>query len=170
MKRFITANGKKVPGADSQAQGGGEIEIDLMAMKTPPAYGQKFTDATGKGSLELARGTDHMTRDGVVLTGEKDIFGKPFSSATVAQAEAAGNSWSGGTWNGSTWSGSTWSGSTWSGSTWSGNTWSGSTLVGSTLVAATRWSGNSWSGNTWSGNSWSGNSWSGGSWQGATWD
>ena len=149
VKRFITANGKKVAGADTQAQGGGEIEIDLMAMKTPPAYAQKFTDATGTGSLELARGTDHITDDGVVLTGEKDIFGKSFVSATLARALAAGNSWSGGAWNGSTWSGSTWSGNTWSGNTWSGNSWSGNS-----------WSGNTWSGNSWSGNSWSGNSWS----------
>jgi len=174
VKRFIMANGKKVGGADSQWQGTGEIEIDLMAMKTPPAYGQKFTDAKGTGSLELARGTDHITRDGVVLTGEKDIFGKPFSSTAMATAEAAGNSWSGGTWNGSTWSGSTWSGSTWSGSTWSGNSWSGNSWSGNSWSGNTwsgnTWSGNSWSGNSWSGNSWSGNSWSGGSWQGARWD
>ena len=73
VKRFITSTGKKIGGADSQAQGAGEIEVDLMAMKTPPAYAQKFTDSTGKGTIELARGTDHIAINGVVLTGEKDI-------------------------------------------------------------------------------------------------
>jgi serine protease AprX len=174
VKRFITDNGKKIGGADTQAQGAGEIEIDLMAMKSPPAYAQKFTNSTGTGSLEKARGTDHLSRDGVVLSGEKDIFGKPFVAATMAAATASGSSWSGGTWNGSSWSGSTWSGSTWSGSTWSGNTWSGSSWSGNTWSGNTwsgsSWSGSSWSGNSWSGSSWSGNSWSGGSWQGATWD
>ena len=111
-----------------------------MLTKTPASYGQKYTNATGTGSLELARGTDHLTAaNGVVLSGEKDIFGKPFNSAAMATAEATGSSRSGGTWNGSSWSGSSWSGSSWSGSSWSGT-------------------------------SWSGNSWSGGSWLGASWD
>ena len=102
--------------------------------------GQRFTNATGTGSLERSRGQDHLTRNGVVLTGERDIFGKPVDTSALAAAEAAGSSWSGGNWNGSSWSGSSWSGSSWSGSSWSGSSWSGSS-----------WSGSSWSGSSWSG-------------------
>jgi serine protease AprX len=162
VKRYIADNGQKVPGADSQAQGGGEISFTKLTAKTPATYSQKFTSSTGTGTLEGARGQDHLTRDGVVLTGEKDIFGKPFTSTTAA------STWSGGLWNGSTWSGSTWSGSTWSGSTWSGSTWSGSTWSGSTWSGST-WSGSTWSGSTWSGSSWSGSSWSGHSWADGSW-
>ena len=76
----------------------------------------------------------------MVLTGEKDIFGKAFNSTTMATAEAAGSTWSGGTWNGSSWAGSSWAGSSWAGSTWSGSSWAGKS-----------WAGSSWSGNSWSG-------------------
>ena len=162
VKKFLTSNAKKVPGADSQVQGAGEIALAALIGKTPVSFTQSFAAATGTGSVEAARGTDHVAQAGVALSGEKDIFGKPWTAST------AGSTWSGGTWNGSTWSGSTWSGSTWSGSTWSGSTWSGSTWSGSTWSGST-WSGSTWSGSTWSGSTWSGSTWSGGVWATGSW-
>ena len=129
----------------------------------PAAANSSCAWSNGGGSLELSRGTNHLSLNGVVLQGEQDIFGQPFNASQMAQSEAADASWSGGNWNGSTWSGSTWSGNTWSGSTWSGSTWSGNTWSGST------WSGNTWSGSTWSGSTWSGSTWSGSTWSGSTW-
>jgi serine protease AprX len=152
VKRFITSNAKTVPGADKEAQGDGAIDLIKLLCKSPKRYWQNLPSATGTGSVELSRGRDHITRDGVALTGEVDIFGHVLLPGT------AGSSWSGGSWNGSTWSGSTWSGSTWSGSTWSGSTWSGST-----------WSGSTWSGSTWSSSLWTGSSWSGATWSGDNW-
>lgn len=168
VKRFIANNGQKVPGADDQAQGGGEINLGLLATRMPQNYQQNFQNSTGTGSLEASRGSDHLSLNGVVLTGEQDIFGQPFNSATMASAEAAGNSWSGGTWNGNSWSGNSWSGNSWSGNSWSGNSWSGNSWSGNSW-SGNSWSGNSWSGNSWSGNSWSGNSWSGNGWSGGSW-
>jgi serine protease AprX len=160
VKRFFGSNAVKLASFDSQAQGAGEIRLGAMLTKTPQwSYtGQNFAHATGTGSLERSRGAAHLTRDGVTLTGEKDIFGRDFDSAAMADAQASGSSWSGGEWNGSSWSGSSWSGSSWSASSWSGSSWSGSS-----------WSGSSWSGSSWSGSSWSGSSWSGSSWSGQTW-
>jgi serine protease AprX len=165
VKRFFASNAVKLASFDSQAQGAGEIRLGAMLTKTPQwSYtGQAFIPATGLGSLERSRGQDHLTRDGVVLTGEQDIFGHDFDAAAMAVAEAAGSSWSGGSWNGSSWSGSSWSGSSWSGSSWSGSSWSGSSWSGSS------WSGNTWNGSSWSGSSWSGSSWSGSSWSGSSW-
>jgi len=144
-------------------EGSGELQLGSMLGALLPSAIAGSAPATGTGTLEGSRGSDHLTRDGVVLSGERDIFGMPFNSAGMAVLEAAGNSWSGGVWNGSTWSGSSWSGNSWSGSSWSGNSWSGNSWSGSS------WSGNSWSGNSWSGNSWSGSSWSGNSWSGNSW-
>jgi serine protease AprX len=174
VKNYLASFAAPIKGAVVPQQGQGEIRLAQMLPKPPPNFTQKFPKATGTGTLEIARGTDHITANGVVLTGETDIFGKPLSAATLATAEATGSSWSGGSWNGSSWSGSSWSGSSWSGSTWSGNSWSGSSWSGSTWSGSS-WSGSSWSSSTWSGSSWSGESWSGGtwaggSWQGATWD
>jgi serine protease AprX len=165
VKRFFQTNAVKLGSFDTQAQGAGEINLAKMVGATPQwSYtGQNFTSAKGTGSLELSRGQDHLTRDGVTLTGERDIFGRVFDANQMAAAEATGSTWSGGVWNGSTWSGSSWSGSSWSGSSWSGSSWSGSSW------SASSWSGSSWSGSSWSGSSWSGSSWSGSSWSGDSW-
>jgi serine protease AprX len=169
VKKYLTSNAFKIAGADTQAQGAGEFQLAPMLTKAPPpAASQGFKNANGTGSIEGARGDDHLTRDGVVLSGEQDIFGMPISTPLLAALEAAGSSWSGGTWNGSSWSGSSWSGNSWSGSSWSGSSWSGSSWSTSQWTGSS-WSGSSWSGSSWSGSSWSGSSWSGGSWAGAFW-
>ena len=141
VKRFLQSNSVKLASFDSQAQGAGELRLGAMVSTTPQwSYaGQSAAKGTGTGSVEAARGADHLTRDGVVLSGERDIFGLPVATSALAALEASGSSWSGGTWNGSSWSGSSWSGSSWSGSSWSGSSWSGSS-----------WSGGSWAGSSWS--------------------
>ncbi len=155
VKRFLATKVDPATGADPDPDywGAGKLSLTKLANATPASYTQTFPASTATGTLEASRGSDHITRDGVVLTGEKDIFGRPWTAIT------AGSSWSGGIWNGSSWSGSSWSGSSWSGSSWSGSSWSGSS-----------WSGSSWSGSSWSGSSWSGSSWSGSSWSTGSWD
>ena len=174
VKAFLAASADHLYNTSNKLQGAGEVNLNTLLTATPPAtYTQSFVASTGTGSLEAARGTDHIAMNGVVLSGEQDIFGKAFDSTAMAKAEAAGASWSGGSWNGSSWSGASWSGNSWSGASWSGaswsgNSWSGMTWSGNSWSGAS-WSGCSWSGNSWSGASWSGSTWSGGSWQGATW-
>ena len=155
-------------GASNIWQGRGELDLTKALGASSTQTDSWHIPSVGTGSLEESRGADHLTLNGVVLTGEQDIFGHDFDASAMATAEAAGNSWSGGHWNGNTWSGDGWSGNTWSGNTWSGNSWSGNTWSGNTWSGNT-WSGNTWSGNSWSGNTWSGNSWSGNSWSGSTW-
>jgi serine protease AprX len=163
VKRYFQQNGLRLTGTES-AQGGGEMQLKAMLAVAPPTtYVQKLTTATGTGTLEGSRGQDHLTQNGVTLSGEQDIFGNPVDTTTLAASEATATSWLGGIWNGATWSGATWSGATWSGATWSGATWSGATW------SSLQWSSNTWSGATWSGATWSGASWSGATWSGATW-
>jgi hypothetical protein len=88
-------------------------------------------------SLDLSRGGDRLTINGVVLNGEHDIFGCRFDPAAVAALEPSGSSWSGGMWNGSR-----------SGSSWCDLVWAGNTLSGSS------WSGLNWDGDQWLGASW----------------
>ncbi len=152
-----------MPTQNSRQVGAGELRLAPILNAALPTGILPIAPAVGGGSIEQARGSDHLTRDGVVLKGERDIFGKALNAELLAILEAAGNSWSGGTWNGSSWSGSSWSGSSWSGSSWSGSSWSGNSWSGSS------WSGSSWSGSSWSGSSWSGSSWSGSSWSGSSW-
>jgi serine protease AprX len=168
VKNYLRGSTYLLPKVDPDDQGAGEIRLAPMLTKTPTAYTQTFTPATGTGTLEAARGTEHLSMDGVVLSGEKDIFGQPFNSAAMATAEAAGSSWAGGTWNGKTWAGSSWAGSSWAGSSWAGSSWAGSSWAGKTWASRT-WAGSSWAGSSWAGSSWAGSSWAGSSWAGGTW-
>ena len=163
VKTFLTRNGRTLATAAGQAKQIVESDLTKLLSATAPAVASPRLDSKGTGSLEAARGSDHISHDGVVLQGEKDIFGARFDAKAMAGLEAKAASWAGGTWSGNTWSGNAWTGNTWAGNTWSGNTWAGNTWSGNT------WSGNTWSGNTWSGNTWAGSSLSGNTWSGNTW-
>ena len=169
VKALLAGSAKQVQGGTLLA-GSGLIDVGKAVVSATPTGVQNYTSAAGTGSLEAARGTSHVVdpTTGVALTGEQDIFGKPWNGSTWSGSTWSGSTWSGGVWNGSTWSGSTWSGSTWSGSTWSGSTWSGSTWS-SVGWANNTWNGSTWSGSTWSGSTWSGSTWSGSTWSGSTW-
>ena len=165
IKRNATALPKDIndPVKSVYYWGSGVPNVDKALDATPIAATQFYLDATGLGTLDGARGGDYVVSNGIALTGQQDIFGKPFDSASMAALQASGSSWKGGVWNGSRWSGDTWTGSRWSGTTWSGKDWSGSRWSGS------RWSGMTWSGSRWSGSGWSGSRWTGSDWSGSRW-
>jgi len=137
VKALLTGNATPISG-NVKGYGAGEINLQKTLSAVLPSAMQTWPSSTGTGSLDLARGSDRLTDDGVVLAGEVDIFGRAYNATAMAAAMAAGTSWSGGTWNGNSWSGNSWSGNSWSGNSWSGNSWSGNS-----------WSGNSWSGEIW---------------------
>jgi serine protease AprX len=163
LKALLTSTAQELPDADARGQGAGMINLrGTFRAPTAPAE-QTWAPSTGTGSLEKARGGQHLVANGVVLKGERDIFGRRFRSASMAQAAAAGTSWSGGTWNGSAWTGNEWSANEWSANEWSGNDWSGNEW------SANEWSANEWSANEWSGNEWSANEWSANEWSANEW-
>jgi serine protease AprX len=146
------------------------IKMSDSALTRALASTTTATFGTGLGSLEPARGTSHVSLDGVALTGERDIFGKAWTPTPWAASSLLGTSWSAdGSWNGSGWTASTWANATdWSGRTWAGTTWTGRTWAGVTWTGRT-WAAGSWDGRTWADNAWSGRTWAGRTWAGATW-
>jgi serine protease AprX len=165
VKWLLRRTAQKLPFATAQEQGAGEINVRKAAKRDTGADRamQSYPYSTGTGSLEAARGSVHVALDGVVLSGEIDIFGTPWNGQSWSGQSWSGQSWSGGLWNGQSWSGQSWSGQSWSGQSWSGQSWSGQSWSGQS------WSGQSWSGQSWSGQSWSGQSWSGVAWSGQSW-
>jgi serine protease AprX len=146
VKWLLRKTAKSLPAADADGQGAGEMDVRRAVQhRVTGATTQTWPTGAGTGSLEAARGTEHVTMGGVPLHGEIDIFGTAWN----------GQFWSGLSWSGVSWSGGFWLGQSWSGQSWSGQSWSG-----------VSWSGVSWSGVSWSGVSWSGLSWSGVSWSG----
>ncbi len=84
VKALLMGSGYWLNKAKSQAIGGGELQLTTALTMTLPVSVQMWPSSVGTGSLELARGTDHVSDDGVVLAGELDIFGFPFNSAVMA--------------------------------------------------------------------------------------
>ena len=178
LKALLTSTAQELPAADPRGQGAGMISL-RNALQTPTTHSeQTWPRSTGRGSLEQARGGNHLVHDGVALAGERDIFGRSFNSRSMAKLTLAARTWSGGVWNRSAWTGIGWSsnessgnessGNNWSANEWSANEWSAnewSASVWSTIA----WSGNSWSGNEWSANEWSANEWSANEWSGNEW-
>ncbi len=158
VKELLMSTAWDLKKASTLCEGAGLIHLGHVLGTPTPEVTQNHVPSTGTGSLEAARGSNHVYDEGVRLDGEQDIFGMPWDGASWSALAAAGASWSGGDWNGSTWTGASWSGASWSGASWSGASWSGAS-----------WSSKSWSGASWSGASWSGASWSGASWSGASW-
>jgi serine protease AprX len=167
VKQLLTSTAYPISGK-SQAIGGGELQLSAALAAPLPTFTQWWAPSTGVGSLELARGEDHISMDGVVLDGERDIMGSPFNAAAMALLEAQAKSWSGGDWNAKTWSGDAWSGDSWSAKTWSGDSWSAKTWS-SCSFSSNSWEAKTWSAKTWSGDSWSGATWSGGVWATESW-
>lgn len=183
LKALLKSTARPLGSADARGQGSGLITLDSAFGAATPAASQAWARSSGAGSLELARGGNHLILDGIALQGEQDIFGAPFDSAAIAAATTAGTAWTGGSWNGSVWAGEGWAGNewssavwssmTWSGNEWSGNEWSGNEWSGNEWSAnewsANEWSANEWSANEWSANEWSANEWSSAGWQSAGW-
>src|SRR5205814_4230258 len=117
--------------ADAHSQGAGMLNLNLASTAIVPLiYRQAWTQASGLGSLEAARGTNHVADNDVELTGEKDIMGSPWQPAVWAPAAMAGTTWNGGTWNGADWTGTClcsvdWAGAARTGRRWTGRSWTG---------------------------------------------
>ncbi|MEM9565961.1 MAG: S8 family serine peptidase [Actinomycetota bacterium] len=144
---------------------GKEALVDLdkaVKEKTPKKAEQEHRRSNGRGSLEVARGGQHLLVDGQPMVGETTLFG-PWSPETWVDASAAGAAWTGSSWTGSSWTGSSWTGSSWTGSSWTGSSWTGSSWTGSS------WTGSSWTGSSWTGSTWTGSTWTGSSWASAFW-
>src|SRR3954462_8491826 len=168
VKAALTSTAVRLPQASSQDRGAGLLNVVAASAAIPGTSAQPWTPSSGLGTLEGARGSDHVGDNGTDLTGEKDIFGRPWVASTWAAASASGTAWSGGVWNGSTWTGACWCSTSWANSTWSNSTWSGNDWANSTWSSHT-WSAETWDSHTWSGSGWVSHTWSGHSWSGSAW-
>jgi serine protease AprX len=167
VKALLRSSADPMPLADTAGRGAGELDVYRAFQAATPTTSQTWAPSTGLGSIEQARGTQHVADDGVELTGEKQVLG-PFDARTWAAASAAYRGWDGGSWAGSQWTASCWCSTSWAGSSWTGKAWSGKSWSGESW-AGKSWSGKSWSGSSWTGASWNGSSWTGKAWSGKSW-
>ena len=147
---MLKATATPLVSADSRGQGSGLLQIKAaMSADVPSGATQLWLPAAGIGSLETARGSNHLTDStGAVLSGEQDIFGAPFNAAALAGCAAGAACWTGGSWNSRTWAGAAWAGSSWAAGTWDSRTWAGGD-----------WASRTWASRTWASRTWAGDSW-----------
>jgi serine protease AprX len=167
VKALLRGGAEPMPSADSAGRGAGELDVFRAYQRSTPSTTQTWSRSTGLGSLEKARGTQHVASDGVELTGERHVLGT-FSASRWAPASASFTAWNGGTWAGGDWTGACWCSSTWAGKSWAGKSWAGGTWSGKSWAGAS-WNGKSWAGKSWAGETWTGASWNGSSWVGKSW-
>ena len=176
VRDVLRRSAQDVPGVGSDAEGAGSLDL-AAAYSTSSRSVMAARVHAGGGSLDKARGTMKVKKNGVVLTGERDIFGTPTDTTGLATTEALGldstPSWTDGQWlgpvaQGATWAGATWAGATWAGRDWSGATWAGATWAGATWAGAT-WAADGWSGATWAGATWADAEWADDLWSSASW-
>jgi serine protease AprX len=168
VKRLFTSTAQPLLGADWAGRGAGLVNVASAALATRPYAAQTAPRSTGLGTLEGARGTNHVGDNGVDLVGEQDIFGQPWVPTVWAPESSAGTSWTGGTWNSNDWAGTCWCGASWAPLTWDSRSWS-SRSWSDVAWDSRSWSSRSWSSRSWSGEGWDSRSWSSRSWSGATW-
>jgi serine protease AprX len=161
----------RVPGNPNTAEkysGSGVLDVAGALAATPRAGTQTWSASRGSGTLDKTRAGQYVAVGGVDLRGERDIFGRPFAAAAMAELQARASAWTGGVWNGSTWTGGGWSGGTWLSAPWSGTNWAGGGWSG-TGWAGTTWDGSKWTGGGWTGSKWTGSKWTGSKWTGSKW-
>jgi hypothetical protein len=98
VKHVLMASAVRPDGDDVELVGAGYLRVDEALGWMHLGLPQTWQPATGLGTLDGARGSVRVVRDGLVLEGEFDIFG---------------SSWSGSRWTHDAWSGSRWTGSRW---------------------------------------------------------
>ena len=167
VKKLLRASAEDMPLADAAGRGQGELDIYRAFLRATPDATQSWPRSTGLGSLERARGSQHVEDDGVALTGERHVLG-PFDGDIWAPASASFSAWDGGAWAGRDWTSGCWCESSWSGKSWAGKSWAGKSWAGKSW-ADHAWSGKSWAGKSWAGKSWADYGWVGKSWAGKSW-
>ena len=79
VKTILRNTASPIAGATARDQGAGLINVrDANAASARRNDRQTWPAATGSGSLEAARGGEHVADDGVELIGEIDIMGQPW--------------------------------------------------------------------------------------------
>jgi serine protease AprX len=99
---------------------------------------QNFAPATGLGSLEAARGSEHVSDGATILSGEVDVTGAAWDPS----------SWRDASWNSRSWRADDWLSRSWRTDGWTSRSW-----------RTDGWSSRSWRTDDWTSRSWRESGW-----------
>jgi serine protease AprX len=159
VKRQVMSTASAFSSTDAKYRGNGTTNV-RDAQTKPVNNSTQSTQfyGTGTGSIAASRGTSTVDDGYGALTGNVDIFGRPFDSAAWARATAAGNAWVGGSWMGVRLTGDSWSAGAWPVTTWAPANWN-----------ARMWRSADWDARMWRSAAWENTSWDARMWRDAAW-
>ncbi len=166
VKSLLVSTARPVAGGGAAAGAGVTDIMAAATAPTPAAPAGTIPWSTGRGSLELSRGGEHVVdpATGVALTGEVDALGQAWDAESWLAKSSAGTSWYKGTWNGRTWTGEKFDKHKYKHQAWTGSSWSGVPWA-SRQDSSGSWEARSWRGQDWKARSWRGDSWKARSWR-----
>jgi serine protease AprX len=169
VKDWLIKSATYVPNGKAATMGLKEINVNGALARTATATATPtWNRSNGLGLIEAARGTSHVSTNGLPLVGENSVWG-PLPSYTWAPKSTAQTSWSGGVWMGYRVAGDGWTGTSWASRTWAPAVWTARPWGGADSWIDPDWSAHTWSGQTWSAHTWSAHTWSSDDWSTATW-
>jgi serine protease AprX len=168
VKALLVRSAYELPGG-GKAQGAGLVDLARAGrMATPDDARQRHRWSDGSGTLQAARGTLLLAREGDLLRGERNIFGHTLDLVEWVLALLLGRDWRGGAWMGELLTGSCWCEDSWAGPAWEGRSWTDADWSGRSWTSDA-WKGRSWTSSGWTGDAWKGRSWTSDTWAGDTW-
>jgi serine protease AprX len=105
---------------------------DVLEGKLPSS--QMFSPATGLGSIEAARGSEHVTDGETTLTGEIDVTGAAWDARSWRDDAWNARSWRGSSWRARSWRSDGWTARSWRSDVWQGRSWRGSGWLAAEFV------------------------------------
>lgn len=163
VKRLLVSTTMPMPRADAEGRGAGLLDVRRASDAGAPRSTQTWSPGNGTGTLEAARAGSNVDDQGVLLTGETDIFGRPWNSRTWAGAAATETAWNAGAWLGTPYTGDSWGGTSFASTTWQARSWREADW------AARSWRSDGWSARSWRSGSWSGSDWLSSGWSARSW-
>jgi serine protease AprX len=148
------------PNSSSTLRGAGTTYVRGAQTRALPksSVAQNYVWGTGTGTLTAARAGSRVDDGYGAITGEVDIFGRPWNAAAWAKATAGATAWSGGSWMGQPWTSAAATSGSWDPITWATGDWNGQ-----------MWRSDDWTGQMWRDGSWSGQMWRDSEWAGQMW-
>jgi serine protease AprX len=124
VKALLMSSATPLAGQPRSLQGAGELNLRGALTTLTRVAVQQYTPSTGSGSIAGARGSAHVSRNGVILQGQTDIMGNPLPTGQPAFVPSNGTAGAGAVFfNGVRWTGAGWAGGSWSEGSWSSNVW-----------------------------------------------
>lgn len=157
VKALLRSTAQRPDSDDRSLAGAGYLRVDKAVAASTPAARPTWERSTGTGSLDGARGSVRIARDGVVLEGQLDVFGKDWSASGWSQDAWSQSEWQGVRWKDAGWEGVRWKSAGWDEVRWKDAAWHG-----------VRWKGGTWDNDAWAGVRWKGVRWHAGGWFGST--